>query len=104
MSMQSIIQQKIRDAIQPSHLEVIDETGNHNVPAGSESHFKVIVVADQFHEKSLIARHRLINEILAQELAGQIHALSIHAYTNQEWSQRNQAPASPPCMGGGKQH
>jgi BolA protein len=51
----------------------------------------------------LLARHRTINAILADELANHIHALAIHAYTPAEFDERQaQAPASPSCLGGSK--
>lgn len=95
------IEQKLADGIALKHLEVINESGNHNVPPGSESHFKVILVADEFIGQRLVARHRRVNEILADELRGSVHALAIHTYTEDEWRARNgDAPLSPPCMGG----
>ncbi len=102
MSMQSVIEQKLADQINPSHLQVINESGNHNVPPGSESHFKVVIVSDAFDGKPLLARHRLINKVLAEELQNRIHALALHTYSNAEWQETRQAPASPPCHGGGK--
>lgn len=103
MSMQSMIEEKLATAIDCQHLDVINESDNHNVPAGSESHFKVILVSDDFDALSLLKRHRRVNETLSAELAGQIHALAIHAYTQQEWQQRHgDAPMSPPCLGGEK--
>jgi BolA protein len=73
------------------------------VPAGSESHFKVIIVSDEFEDKILIKRHRLINELLADELQNKIHALALHTYTRDEWQEiSGNAPMSPPCLGGGK--
>jgi len=104
MSMQQNITEKLRQALSPEHLEVINESHMHNVPPGSESHFKVIVVSDDFEGKTLIARHRLVNGALAQELNGGIHALALHTLTMQEWFDRGRAPESPPCMGGGKEN
>ena len=80
-----------------------NESGNHNVPPGSESHFKVVAVSEDFTAQRLLSRHRRINALLAEELAGPVHALSIHAYTPAEWRRRfGAAPLSPPCLGGGK--
>ncbi len=103
MTMLATIEQKLANDINLSHLEVIDESGNHNVPEGSESHFKVILVTDEFADKSLLQRHRMVNAVLVEELQHKIHALAIHTYTVQEWSdQNNNAPMSPPCLGGSK--
>ena len=104
MNVQTLIEQKLADGLQPAHLQVINESSNHNVPPGSESHFKVVVVADTFTGKNLLARHRLINELLADELRNRIHALALHTYTRDEWQETSgNAPLSPPCLGGGKQ-
>lgn len=103
MRVQQAIEAKLASQLQPQHLQVVNESGNHNVPAGSESHFKVTVVTDLFNGKTLLARHRLINQILADELKSQIHALAMHTYTAAEWREKHgNAPLSPPCLGGGK--
>ena len=103
MSVQSDIEAKLTQSLQPDHLEVINESNNHNVPPGSESHFKVLIATDKFDGKMLLARHRMINEILADELQHKIHALALHTYTPAEWQEVNgNAPPSPPCLGGGK--
>jgi BolA protein len=102
MSMQQTITDKLGENIQTSMLDVVNESSNHNVPPGSESHFKVTLVSDDFDGKTLLARHRIINKILENELNGGIHALAIHAYTQQEWDKLGASPVSPPCLGGGK--
>jgi len=97
---QERIVQKLADAIDLQHLEVVNESGNHNVPAGSESHFKVVLVSEIFESMPLIARHRQVNGILRHELANDIHALAIHTYTEKGWRKKNgEAPMSPPCLG-----
>jgi len=101
MSIQDEITKKLTQSLKPQHLEVINESHMHNVPPGSESHFKVIAVTDEFTGKMLIARHRLINKILTEEL-GVIHALALHTMSPEEWAEKGGAPQSPPCMGGGK--
>ena len=98
-----LINDKIVDEFQPLYLDVINESDNHNVPAGSESHFKLVVVSDAFKDTSLIQRHRSINKLLADQLAGAIHALSLHTHTPEEWEKRGgSVPVSPPCKGGAK--
>ena len=100
---QSAIEAKLADALSPQHLEVINESRNHHVPPGSESHFKVVLVSAAFEGQRLLARHRRVNEILAEELAHSIHALALHTYTADEWRTRfGAAPMSPPCLGGGR--
>jgi len=104
MSIQQQIEQKLVTELQPEYLQVLNESHQHNVPPGSESHFKVVIVAQAFAGKRLIQTHRMVNEILAQELANQIHALAIHTYSPEQWQKKpeKQAPISPKCLGGGQ--
>lgn len=98
---QAIIEQALAERFDLLHLEVVNESGGHNVPAGSESHFKVVLVAEAFTGMGLLARHRLVNETLAGVFAEGLHALAIHTYTAPEWQKRfGGAPLSPPCLGG----
>ncbi len=102
-TVQQTIEQKINERLKPVYLEVNNESHMHNVPPGSQSHFKVTVVAEQFEGKMLVARHRIVNETLAKELAGPVHALSIHTLTPAEWNEKQgKVPDSPPCHGGSK--
>jgi len=90
------------DALAPVHLEIINESNMHNVPANSETHFKVVVVSEDFATKSLVQRHRTLNQLLAEQLAGPVHALSMHTHTKKEWLDKGGiVPDSPPCRGGG---
>ena len=103
MSVQQRIETKIRTALAPSHLEVINESHMHGVPPGSESHFKLVIVSPRFEGKPLVRRHRTVNGILADELAGPIHALTMDTLTGSEWDRRGGRVApSPECLGGGK--
>ena len=102
MIVQNQIEQKLTDALTPVHLEVINESSMHSVPPGSESHFKVIAVSEQFQDQSLVFRHRMINQLLADEIAGPIHALSLHTMTPDEWGAQSIVADSPLCLGGSK--
>ncbi|OAD55817.1 hypothetical protein WN48_04229, partial [Eufriesea mexicana] len=94
------IRTKLTDFLNPSYIEVINESYMHNVPKGSETHFKVIVVSDMFKDKPLIKRHRMVNELLQAELEGGVHALSILAKTPDQWNDKNNVTPSPVCRGG----
>lgn len=72
----------------------------HNVAKGSETHFKVIVVSDEFANKSQLKRHRAVHDVLKQELDNGLHALSIVAKSSEEWRQSSAVAPSPPCRGG----
>lgn len=103
MSVQSQIENKIKQAFNCTLLEVLNESHSHNVPKGSESHFKVLAVSDDFQSLNRVNRHRKLNQLLAEELAGPVHALSLQLYTPEEWEKKaGQPPKSPPCFGGSK--
>ena len=101
MNIQNNIEQKLLAHFAPDHLEVINESSMHNVPANSETHFKVVLVSPKFSGQRLISRHRAVNAILKDELANQIHALALHTYTDEEWhGLYGKSPDSPNCLGG----
>ncbi|MCP5153258.1 MAG: BolA/IbaG family iron-sulfur metabolism protein [Ectothiorhodospiraceae bacterium] len=103
MSVLASLETKIRDGLAPVHLEVVNESGSHNVPPGSETHFKVVVVADGFEGRNLVQRHRMVYGLVRDELAGGVHALALHTYTAGDWARANGvAPDSPSCRGGSK--
>jgi BolA family transcriptional regulator, general stress-responsive regulator len=76
--------EKLTTSFAPERLDVIDESHQHVGHAGhrpgGESHFRVYIVSQAFRGKSRLDRHRMVNEALAGELAGGVHALAISAY------------------------
>ena len=76
------ISEKLTEAFAPQSLKVEDESHRHEGHAGhrpgGQTHFRVYIVSDAFKGKSRVERHRMINALLAGELAG-VHALAIHA-------------------------
>ncbi len=102
MTRQATIEKKLGEALVPAHLEVVNESGMHNVPPGSETHFKVLVVSSAFEGLSLVDRHRRVNATLRDELREGVHALSIRALTPAQWSEAQAEFASPKCLGGSK--
>lgn len=103
MSLGQAIEQQLLASFSPEHLEVVCDSHKHNVPAGTEIHFSVLIVSNEFEGKMLIARHRMVNEALAAQFEAGIHALSIHAYTPKQWDDKKQSsdsvPESPNCVG-----
>jgi BolA family transcriptional regulator, general stress-responsive regulator len=83
MRKEDVITRKLTEAFDPESLRVVDESHEHAGHAGhrpgGETHFRVYIVAQAFAGKTRIERHRMINETLAAELAGGVHALAIHA-------------------------
>jgi len=77
------LERKLTEAFAPSHLEVVDDSHRHaghaGARAGGESHFNVVIEAAAFEGLSRVARQRMVNAALAEELAGPVHALSIKA-------------------------
>lgn len=98
---QQLIEQRLTQTLSPDYLQVVDESSQHNVPSGAESHFKVTIVSPQFEKLSLLERHRAVNAALTELMAGGIHALALHTLTPEEWQAKQQKVAnSPPCLGG----
>ncbi len=92
MSVEDSIREKLTEAFTPEKLEVENESHRHAGHAGSpgtgESHFRVEIVSENFAGLARVERHRLVNEALAQELAGPVHALSIKVKTPAEAVER----------------
>lgn len=83
MQVKTAIAEKLTAAFAPQSLDVQDESHRHEGHAGhrpgGQTHFRVTIVAEAFRGKSRIERHRMINQTLAGELSGGVHALAIHA-------------------------
>ena len=101
MAMQDTIESKLKALLEPDVLDVTNESNMHSGPA-TESHYKVVAVSSAFEGKMLIARHRMINKALAEELNA-IHALALHTMTPDEYFDKaGKVADSPECGGGGK--
>ena len=78
-----VITKKLNEAFAPQSLKVVDESHQHEGHAGhrpgGQTHFRVYIVSKAFEGKTRLARHRMINEILSDDLAAGVHALAIHA-------------------------
>ena len=91
MSMKAAIERKLTAALSPDRLEVLDEShlhaghhhhgsdGHASFDGSGETHFRVRIVAPAFTGTTRLARHRAVNALLADELAGRVHALAIEA-------------------------
>jgi BolA protein len=99
---QQEIEERLISKLAPAFLDVINESYKHNVPTGSESHFRVIVVTDEFIGKTLLERHQMINRILADLLSEKIHALALVTKTSEQWAKNQDGGQSPQCTGGAK--
>lgn len=99
---ETLILSKLSAAFHPLHLEVVNESHMHSVPPGSESHFKVTLVADSFAGKRQVPRHQAVYACLAEELQAGVHALALHTFSPEEWTAGGVVPPSPQCLGGSK--
>jgi stress-induced morphogen len=100
MSIQKKIEHKLLEFFPTDILQVENESHKHAVPKGSESHFMVVVVSEKFQGLSLLKRHRLIQDLLREEVS-QIRALSLHTLTQQENNTRQGSPfQGSTCKGG----
>ena len=83
MPVRDDIARKLREAFEPSRLEVIDEShlhaGHVGARPGGETHFRVEIAAAAFRGMSRVARQKAVYGVLADEMAGPVHALSIRA-------------------------
>jgi BolA family transcriptional regulator, general stress-responsive regulator len=98
------IEERVRAALKPEHLELRDDSGQHSVPKGSESHWALLIVSGAFEGLSRVARHRAVYQAVANEMAAGMHALKLETFTPAEWSARGASAAAeaPPCLGGSK--
>ena len=88
MTIENSIREKLTQAFAPVELDVVNDSHHHASHAGSpgtgESHFSVKLVSASFDGKSRVERHRMVNAVLADELAGKIHALAVTALSPED--------------------
>lgn len=98
MKVQSLLEKRLNEGLNPLLLKVVNESPNHNVPEGSESHFRVLIVSDQFEGLSLIQRHQKVYQLISEPIRDKIHAFSQRTLTSKEFKdQGGQLGSSPPC-------
>ncbi|MDD2879139.1 MAG: BolA family transcriptional regulator [Rhodoferax sp.] len=78
------LQQRLQEVLQPTHLEVIDESAQHHGHAGANgtgfgTHFRVRITTAAFVGKSAVSRHRLVYDALQDFMDQGLHALAIEA-------------------------
>ena len=100
MTIEQTIRNKVEQEFELSELIILNESHMHAGPAAN-SHFNLTLVSDAFEGKRPVARHQMIYKVLADELAGEVHALALHVFTAEEWQQvGNKSEQSPNCQGG----
>jgi BolA protein len=86
------MRRKLTEALGPAHLAIVDESHRHAGHAGArpegETHFRIEIVSASVAGLSRIERQRLVHRVLATELAGRVHALSLTTKTPEEGQAR----------------
>jgi BolA family transcriptional regulator, general stress-responsive regulator len=87
----ALITEIITEKLAATLVEIQDQSDRHKNHAGRKQapidsgHYDLLVVSPKFENLSLIQCHRLIYAVLAEQMQTQIHALSIRAYSPQQW-------------------
>lgn len=88
MSLESSMREKLMIGLEPSRLDVINESelhaGHRSSPGTGESHFRLLIVSKAFEGKSRLERHRMVNAMLSAELEAGVHALAMKTLTPDE--------------------
>lgn len=83
MTLETRMREKLMVALRPSRLDVVNEShlheGHRSSPDTGESHFRMLIVSQAFAGKSRLERHRMVNDVVSDELKGGVHALAIKA-------------------------
>ncbi|XP_053121789.1 bolA-like protein 2 [Hemicordylus capensis] len=79
------LRERLLQELEAEHVEVEDTT-----PGRCATSFKVLVVSPRFRGKPLLQRHRLVNEVLAEELK-LIHAFEQRTLTPEQWAKEQEA-------------
>jgi BolA protein len=84
MSAEARMREKLMIGLEPTRLDIVNESelhaGHRSSPGTGESHFRLLVVSSAFAGKSRIERHRMVNALIAEELAGRVHALALRTF------------------------
>ena len=82
------LEERLREAFDPRHLELVDESAQHVGHAGAASgggHFRVLLVSERFRNQNQISRQRAVYSILGDAMGSTIHALALRTLTPEEW-------------------
>ena len=103
MSTEQRIEAKVMAAFAPERIRIDNDSKGHAGPA-TDSHFRLIIVSDEFEGLNSVKRHRMVYKCLADELAGGVHALQLKCLTPTEYDDADGDVSlqAPPCGGGGK--
>ena len=84
MSAETRLREKLMVALEPTRLDIVNESelhaGHRSTPGTGESHFRIMIVSPKFSGATRVTRHRMVNDVIADELKGRIHALALSTY------------------------
>ena len=95
-SIENKIINTLNECMNISSLRILNESFMHSVPEDAESHFKIVVVSDDFNNLSNIQRHKLVYKNLGT-IMNDIHALSIQSFNEEEFKLNPTILNSPEC-------
>lgn len=95
-----LIESRLSEGLMPIHLSVENESYMHSVPDNSETHFRIVVVAEAFQGRRKVQCHQAVYGLLNDIIGKPVHALALHTYGPDEWEHSQNTPESPACMGG----
>jgi BolA protein len=98
VSLQALIEEEVKKGFSVCHLVLENESQMHS-RGDPESHFKLILVSNDFEGVAKVRRHQSVYKVLS-ELMPQFHALALHLYTEKEWGALSELPTSSLCGGG----
>ncbi len=88
MRLYDVIEKKLSTKLTPTFLSIVDESDRHRDHAGvrpsAESHFRLVIVSEQFSGMQRVTRQRMVYNLLKSELHEQIHAISMQTLTPDE--------------------
>jgi BolA protein len=103
MSIETAMKEKVVQAFSPEHFELVNESRHHH-RGGDETHFKMLVVSEQFSGLSRLERQRRVQSLFEAERSAGLHALTLRLLTPEEWAKDKDHLSfqSPKCAGGDK--
>lgn len=104
MGLQERIESQLTAAFAPDRMRLVNESSQHSVPKGSETHWNLVLVSEAFAGCSLVQRQRAVYGALGGLIGKPIHALTMKVLTPAEWQAAggDVTNPAPPCLGGSK--
>ena len=87
MKLETLLKNSLATALNPSVLELENESHGHNVPKHSETHFRLVIVSEHFDGLSRVKRHQLVYKAADDALKQGVHALAMQCFTESEWAE-----------------